>query len=733
MGLSQEWIMAINPIYERVYERITSHRYYLLSLICIFFLILIGYFIIWPVAAYDTDLWYHLSGGRYFWQNGSIPGDAYFSFITSPKSSYDYYWLFQGIVYKIFQWTGYQGLIIFRCFLFFLTALFICFFFVDSNVSRKRLLIGVSLFIAYPLALTLRELLIRPHLFSYLFIIVFLYILELKRDKIWLLPFLGILWCNIHGIEYPVMILILLAYLLEMYYQDLKKTIAYPGGNKKKKWFLILTMYTVFFTPHIVDLIKAPFNISYNNALYQQLYVAELIPIQISSILRFSVLPFSNLIGSFHNLLIIVPVIFFILCLWKRNLRISHIILFFASLVLLIKHSRFSYEFIILSIPLVRHGIGLLVEPSDNKERNFYRVMPIALIFVLVVLPFVTYGSHFKNRPEYPLTQIELPIGVTEFLNKLDVGGAILNEPNTGGYMQWALKKKYKIYMDMQLSVFNDRDFAYVNSALHDETTFRAFIRQYDPSFLSVSLDRPKFQDFIGKFNEYKPVFFDDTEVLYVNARHYRRIADTYELKQINVFEYKKINYEKQTKEQLSLILNEAMKIRHLYPGGGITNIIIANIMIVNKQYEEALIYADAVIHRYPNIAKGYAMKGDALRGLGRVEEAIASYQTAIDRGLKDDEGKVYWNLHTCYGHLKMYKKAYKAIAKFVNPFDPGANYRDIYALGISAAVAGERRDAINFLKIAQMKLPPDDIEYTKKINDNLKMLDPEDKKMYEQ
>jgi hypothetical protein len=31
------------------------------------------------------------------------------------------------------------------------------------------------------------------------------------------------------------------------------------------------------------------------------------------------------------------------------------------------------------------------------------------------------------------------------------------------------------------------------------------------------------------------------------------------------------------------------------------------------------------------------------------------------------------------------------------------------------------------------MKLPPDDIEYTKKINDNLKMLDPENKKMYEQ
>src|SRR4030043_2087180 len=130
-----------------LYEQIACHKYYPVSLIFFFFLILIGYFMTWPIVGYDTDLWYHLSGGRYFWENGTIAKDAFFSYITPPKSWYNYYWLFQVIVYKVFQWTGYYGLIVLRCFLFALTALFICFFFVKRYDTRKALLIGLSVFV----------------------------------------------------------------------------------------------------------------------------------------------------------------------------------------------------------------------------------------------------------------------------------------------------------------------------------------------------------------------------------------------------------------------------------------------------------------------------------------------------------------------------------------------------------------------------------------------------------
>ena len=80
----------------------------------VFFIILIYIFLSWPIGgAYsDSDLWYHLSGGRYFFENGEIPSDAYFSFISPEKEWSNYYWLFQIVVYSIHTISGYYGLII---------------------------------------------------------------------------------------------------------------------------------------------------------------------------------------------------------------------------------------------------------------------------------------------------------------------------------------------------------------------------------------------------------------------------------------------------------------------------------------------------------------------------------------------------------------------------------------------------------------------------------------------
>lgn len=723
--------MTVQQRCERLYEAITLQPYFLPVLVSSFFLINIYYFITWPIVGYDTDLWYHLSGGRYFWQNGTIAGDAFFSYVSPPKSWYDYYWLFQVLVYKLYEWTGYQGLVGLRCLLYFLTTLFICLFFLDRGQYRTKQLLCFFFFICYPIALIFRELLVRPHLFSYLFIVVFLYILEMKRDKIWLLPILGILWCNLHGIEYPVMIIIILAYLAEMYYQDFRKEARHPDDGKGTKWLLILTLYTVFFTPHVVELVKTPFNISYGNALYQQLYVSELIPIDFRNIFTFSMFPFANLITSFQHFLVLASVGFFLLCLWKRSLKISHLIIFSFSLLLLIKYNRFIYEFILLSIPLVRHGIGMMIKPCDETRSGlFFRTAPMLMILVLIVIPWLTYAGQFRGRPEYPFTQVNLPTGVTAFLNSLDAGGAVMNEPNTGGYMQWALNKKYKIFMDMQLAIFNDRDFAFVNSALSDENTFRMFYRKYDPSFLSVSLERYQFKDLIGKFPEFRPVFFDDKEVLYVNTRHYPQIAADYELRQIDPFRVNNIQYEKETRERLSRIFAEAMKMRNVYPGGVVANTIIANILIVNKEYEKSLPYGEQVISRYPDFGAGHALKADALLGLERFEEAAAYYRAAIatEKVSQIAIRNVSRNLHVCYVRLKEYKKAYRVLAKYVNPFNLSSDYKDIYELGMAAAAAGKLRDGVNFLKMAEMRLPPEDAEYSKKIKENLRMLDPEGK-----
>lgn len=710
--------MIGNPISGRVLDDIAGHRYYPLSLISLFFLILAGYFMTWPIVMYDTDLWYHLSGGRYFWQHGTIAHDAFFSYVTPPKSWYNYYWLFQAVIYKIFQWTGYYGLVALRCLLYFLTALFICLFFIRRLENKAELLIGLSLFVCCTILILSRELLVRPHLFSYLFIVVFLYILEYRRDKIWLLPILGILWANLHGIEYPVMFLIAFAYLAEIYYRQFRKITPRDETGKKAKWFLIAVFYTIFITPGVIELVQTPFTVSFQNAAHQHLYVAELLPFSFRNLFVFAPVTLKGLIFSLQNIIVLLTAVFFLISLWKRNLRISHAILFAGSLLLLSRHVRFTCEFTLLSIPLLRYGTGLIAQ----KARFPRRLTALALPVVMILIPILIFSSEFGNRPAYPFSESNLPAGVVRFLNRQAPGGRILNEPNTGGYLPWALGQKFKIYMDMQMTIFSDADFATAHNAFFDPTVFKAFMQRYDPSFISVSLNRPYFKKVVATDARFVPVFFDHAELLYVNKSHYGSLADQYGLKAIDPFRFREIKYDDLSAETLSQMAAEAARILNEDPANYSARQITCGISVARRQYDQALSAADGIIRNHPELSHGYALKADALFGMERYEEAARLYRKAMAMGQTAKPENVYWNLHAAYVKLKEYKKAYRLLSKYVNPFTPDTDYRDIYQLGMSAASVGKTGEAVAFLKIARMKAPPTDMELIEKIEKNLSM-----------
>jgi hypothetical protein len=689
-----------------------SYRTYKLYLIVPFFLILLCYFLAMPIIMYDTDLWYHLSGGRHFWQDGAIAKEAFFSYVTPAKSWYNYYWLFQAIAYKIFQWTGYYGLIVLRSLMYLSTALFISFFFVKRQDNRTKLFIGLFMSVVCAICILNRELLVRPHLFSYFFIVIFLYVLEFRRDKIWTLPLLGVLWANVHGIEYPVMFLIVSAYLAEIYWQQIFNTAYQEETGKKEKWLLISVFYSIFITPGVIELVQIPFGVTFQNAAYQHLYVAELLPIAFQNFFVFAPVSVKGLIASLQNLVVILAVASFFLSLWKMKVRISHTILLIGATMLIAKHVRFTYEFTLLSIPLLCQSVGLVAQKDWLPRRVFGLSVPV----VVLILPLLVFQGEIGNRPTYPFSTSNLPAGVVRFLKNHATGGNILNEPNTGGYLPWALGDKFKIYMDMQMSLFSDTDFAMVQNAFFDENVFKTFIQRYNPAFISVSLNRPYFKKVVSTDERFIPVFFDSAELLYVNKDIYGELAKKYELKAIDPYHYRDINYEGLQEDGLSKMFTEASRMRGDDPANYSANHILANITVVRKQYNQAILYTEEIIKNYPELSRGYALKGDALLWKGQYEQAARLYEKAMKMG----QTAVYWNLHTAYVKLGEYKKAYVLLSKYVNPFSPITDYKEIYELGMSAGAVGKSREAVTFLKIARMKTPVSDKDYAEKIDRNL-------------
>ncbi len=704
--------MIASPLFIRVFENPAAQRYYSVSVICTFFIVLIGYVLAWPIVMTDTDMWYHLSGGRHFWQNGAIVDDAFFSYIEPAKYWYNYYWLFQAVIYKIFQWANYYGLIVFRSLLYFLTALFICLSFVRQRKNQTELLSAVFLFISCALVIMPRELTVRPHLFSYLFIVVFLYILENRRDKIWMLPFLGILWANTHGIEYPVMFLIVFAYLAEIYWNLFRKEKSGNTVGKKEKWLLISVFYTIFITPGVSELVQTPFSVSFQNAAYQHLYVAELLPVHFQNFFILAPVSAEGLLSSLQNMVVILTAVFLLVGLWKRNLRPSHAILFAGASLLLARHGRFTYEFTLLAIPLLSQWMAEIAKRDRLPHRFVLFALPVAALF----LPLLIFHGTIGHRSAYPFSEVNLPAGVARFLNNHFPGGKILNEANTGGYLPWALGPKFKIFMDMQMTIFSDTDFALAGNAFSDANVFRAFTKKYDPSFISVSLNRPDFKKVVASDSRFVPVFFDHAELLYINRDHYEDIADRYELKAMDPFRFREIKYDDLTPGALADMFAEAKRMRDEDPANYNANHILCSISVVRRQYDQALAYADAIIRRYPNLSHGYALRADALFGMENYKEAARLYKKALSLGQTAKAENVYWNLHTAYARLKEYKKAYRILSRYVNPFNPNTDYKEIYQLGVSAATVGKTRDAATFLRIAKMKAPLADTEYVQKI-----------------
>ena len=131
------------------------------------------------------------------------------------------------------------------------------------------------------------------------------------------------------------------------------------------------------------------------------------------------------------------------------------------------------------------------------------------------------------------MSSANLPAGVAAFLNRVDRGGKVLNDPNTGGYLQWMLYPKYKIFMDMEVPfLFTDEDMVTAVTMFGDRQVLSGVLARYEPDFITVRNNDRGFKRVMEEaFPHYTIVFFDDHEVLYVDSRKHPDLAREFELR----------------------------------------------------------------------------------------------------------------------------------------------------------------------------------------------------------
>jgi len=545
----------------------------------------------WPIVAHDADTWLHLGLGRYIREHRALPVDSFFSFLRPTRLWLDYYWLFQVLVDRIFAWGGYHGLVALRAVLYLATSSLAAVLLLSPRPGAAPSGWGRAALAAILAAFLIpRFTLVRPHLFGYFFIAAFLYVLERRPDRAWLLPPLAALWCNIHGITYPFLWLIVGAYLAESGWTA-------SGG---------LCLAAVLATPHGLSLLKVPF-MSLGAAAQ---VTKELLPFQPGELLSFGLgheFPSSTTLFA----VILAAAIVAALRSLRHRPRLAPLLLFAGGLISLAKGRRFSYECALLALPLLS---SFEFPPLAAVPQRLLRAAAIALL----ALASVFIQTTFAHRPRFPVSRNGLPAGVAAFLEKADVGGDVLNYPDTGSYLWHRLYPRYRIYLDMSMpTLFAPEDLESVRRAYSRRDALAETLGAYRPDFVCVPLRFGWMKQRMAEHPRYVLVFFDDVEALYVDRSRHPGIATAYALKALNP-------YALQVSGELALagagteLPAELTRLLSVDPGGQTTNQLAALFYLKQGAPGRALPHAEAILREYPEWPTGHALLAQIRRDMAK-------------------------------------------------------------------------------------------------------------------
>jgi hypothetical protein len=162
----------------------------------------------WGLLLTDGDTGWHIRTGEWILAHRQVPYSDLFSYTRPGQPWFAWEWGADVVFALLHQAGGLPLLTFFSGFLLVLTAVF---------ALRWMLWRGANIWVAFPVALlatggSTMHYLARPHIFTLLFLLLTLWLLDAERRhpsrRIWLLVPLTLLWTNLHG-GWPVVFVFL--------------------------------------------------------------------------------------------------------------------------------------------------------------------------------------------------------------------------------------------------------------------------------------------------------------------------------------------------------------------------------------------------------------------------------------------------------------------------------------------------------------------------------------------
>ncbi len=421
------------------------------------------------------------------------------------------YWLYQIILFIIFKVSGDGGISIFNSIL--ILIFFILLYLRLKNSSIPIWLISI-LILTSIFSFEIRFG-VRPEIFTYIFMVFMLFIIDLfyyhKKNLLFLLPVVQLLWVNFHGL----FILgwgILLFYLISMFLNERKRF------KELLKWTIISVLIS-FLNPYHIKGILFPFY------LFTRL--------QNSSIFKDAITEFASPLSARGFLLTSHTALFvyfsyfalgsLLLIINLNKRRIYEYLLFLTFGYLSITAVRNIPLFIIVVIQIIGNSIRDLIPVIKRfvKISKFLEntmAIVVSLFIILFIIHIINNGYYaFRGGGKFGIgfDPDMQPIKVCEFINENNFKAKILNDLNRGSWLIWSVREP--VYIDGRLEVIKEALFKEFHES-HQPGGIIKLIEKYRPDLIIFDYSYPEafvWDIDLENSQKWSIIYWDETSVIY--------------------------------------------------------------------------------------------------------------------------------------------------------------------------------------------------------------------------
>ncbi len=442
-------------------------------------------------VAKEEDIWFLLNHGKYLVHHGFPTIEPFtihtnFAFVMQQ-------WLSALVFYMSHFILGKYGLIL----VIVLVNLLILYFLYKlcMLLSNNKYTISTIVTCVTDVILLL-FILPRPQIFTLLFLVIVLYIMELfyknKNTKaIYFLILISLLQINFHAAMWPMIYLFMLPYLVNYIILYFKK--------KDKRLFKLLSIIVImllvqFINPYGIESIKYVFNSYGNKYINRIVYEMRATTFEI----------FQGQI-FFTTLLILITIYIFYR---KNKMQLRHFLLFIGVVVLALSNFRNVMLYVVGTIPFLAYYLKDLITDSkktkikDKLYKNKY-IITISFLVIVSILSMIFISPSFNNK-------LKLDKGVNYLLKNNKKEDIVLYTGyDNGSYPEY---RGIKVYMDTRAEVFlksNNKkedvfkEYYYLTYGLLD---YDSFLEKYKFTHLLIS-KKERLYYIISVNKNYKKIF----------------------------------------------------------------------------------------------------------------------------------------------------------------------------------------------------------------------------------